>query len=238
MDSDTFDKLISSVMEKDGCASWNAWRKDDPQPIDLSGVSLAGADLSGADLSDVNLSGADLSGAGFVGANLTGAILSGAKLQKANLDTSRCYKADFSGADVSGADFGTADISWARFRGANLSGASMGRAKIWKTDFRDSRGAGGLMQDEGTGEFLSGKGGAYTFHFNDERIDKICRIITGKTGRQLVLSEEIDPRQRVTFSANQKSIIEVLDGLCRATNLKYKKTGGAIDSETYYLSLR
>ena len=50
-------------MLRQGVDAWNAWRKQHPVEVDLSGADLTGADLSGADLRGTNLSGADLSGA-------------------------------------------------------------------------------------------------------------------------------------------------------------------------------
>ena len=81
-----------ALLKNSGVAAWNAWREQNPIPVDLSGADIRGADLSGANLIGVNLSGADLSGTNLSGANLGQADLSGAQL----VDT------DLTGADVTG----------------------------------------------------------------------------------------------------------------------------------------
>ena len=58
---------------KQGAATWNQWRKDDPGIIpNLRGANLIGEKLIGANLTYADLADADLSGA-----NLTGRPSSG-----------------------------------------------------------------------------------------------------------------------------------------------------------------
>src|SRR5437867_1218513 len=56
---------------KQGVQVWNAWRREPPDWIDLSG-----ADLRGANLSEANLWGAKLYEANLTGANFNGATIS------------------------------------------------------------------------------------------------------------------------------------------------------------------
>ena len=57
---------------KQGVASWNRWRLDNPEIItNLSGANLRRANLREADLSGVNLRWANLSNANLLGANLS-----------------------------------------------------------------------------------------------------------------------------------------------------------------------
>jgi uncharacterized protein YjbI with pentapeptide repeats len=130
---------------KRGVAAWNAWREQNPIPLDLSGADIRGADLSGANLIGVNLSGADLRVANLIGADFRVANLSGADLREAKLS-----EADLRGAKLIGADLGQArfvlrslDLLGARLSGAMLIEASLRAAHLGRAhlDFGGPSGA-------------------------------------------------------------------------------------------------
>jgi uncharacterized protein YjbI with pentapeptide repeats len=136
---------------KQGVAAWNAWRDENPTPLDLSGANrvanqsfanpgvalftealaeikadlgepnLSGADLSGAKLIEANLRGANLCKANLSGANLLLANLGRAKLYEANLSEARLMQADLSGAHLGGANLYKATLWNADLSGANLT---------------------------------------------------------------------------------------------------------------------
>ena len=98
---------------KQGVASWNEWRKNNPKlRPDLSDTILSGYNLSGADLSDAalywswltetNLSNANLSGADLMGASLFSTDLSNANLSSANLDSAIMVRTNFENANLTG----------------------------------------------------------------------------------------------------------------------------------------
>jgi uncharacterized protein YaaQ len=236
MDKEALRHLQESVLDNNGCVSWNEWLKDENIDIDLSGVYLAGANLSGADLSNADLTGADLSGANLAGAILSHANLTDADLSKTHLDAAQCFKTDFTGANLFGVDFGTADLSWAKLRKTNLTDASLSKAKIWKTDFRESRGAPSVDKTSDTGEYLVGGAQTFSFQFNDERLDAICRNIGKACGTQLLLGEEVDPRKRISLSIVKKTLPQIMDQLCQTARLSYKSVKGSIGEDTFYLS--
>ena len=66
-------------------AEWNAYRRSDPRPVDMTGIDLSGVDLAGADFSDADLQRADLSESDLTKANFTGANLTGADLSWSDL---------------------------------------------------------------------------------------------------------------------------------------------------------
>ncbi len=236
MDKETLRHLQESILDDNGCVSWNEWLKDENIDIDLSGVNLAGANLSGADLSNADLSDANLSGANLVGAILSHANLADADLSKTHLDAAQCFKTDFTGANLFGANFGTADLSWAKLRKTNLTDASLKRAKIWKTDFRESRGAPNVDKTSDSGECLVGGAQTFSFQFNDERLDAICRHIGKASGIQLLLGEEVDPRKRISLSIVKKTLPQTMDRLSQTAGLSYKSVKGSFGEDTFYLS--
>jgi len=144
-----------ALLKDSGVAAWNAWREQNPIPLDLSGADIRGADLSGANLIGVNLSGADLSGANLSGAdfrvaNLSGADLREAKLSEADLRGAKLIGADLRGAKLIGADLGQArfvlrslDLLGARLSGAMLIEASLRAAHLGRAhlDFGGPSGA-------------------------------------------------------------------------------------------------
>ena len=134
-----------ALLKNSGVAAWNAWREQNPIPVDLSGADIRGADLSGANLIGVNLSGADLSGTNLSGADFRVANLSGADLREAKLSG-----ADLRGAKLIGADLGQArfvlrslDLLGARLSGAMLIEASLRAAHLGRAhlDFGGPSGA-------------------------------------------------------------------------------------------------
>jgi len=144
-----------ALLKDSGVAAWNAWREQNPIPLDLSGADIRGADLSGANLIGVNLSGADLSGANLSGAdfrvaNLSGADLREAKLSEADLRGAKLIGADLRGAKLIGADLGQArfvlrslDLLGSRLSGAMLIEASLRAAHLGRAhlDFGGPSGA-------------------------------------------------------------------------------------------------
>ncbi|AAM71814.1 MAG TPA: pentapeptide repeat-containing protein [Chlorobaculum sp.] len=87
---------------KAGVASWNHWRKAQPEvrpdlsqadfsAADLKGIDLSEADLVGATFAKATLSGADLRGADLRGADLSGARLDGVNLSRSTIDLSTRY---------------------------------------------------------------------------------------------------------------------------------------------------
>jgi len=144
-----------ALLKNSGVAAWNAWREQNPIPLDLSGADIRGADLSGANLIGVNLSGADLSGANLSGAdfrvaNLSGADLREAKLSEADLRGAKLIGADLRGAKLIGADLGQArfvlrslDLLGSRLSGAMLIEASLRAAHLGRAhlDFGGPSGA-------------------------------------------------------------------------------------------------
>jgi len=106
-----------AVLER-GAAIWNAWRTEQQETPDLSGVGLRGLDLSGFDLSHADLRRADLRGTNFSQANLSAAHLEGANLFKAVLD----------GADLAGAFL---------YKAQFLNCAQLVVTRNWQSAFRD-----------------------------------------------------------------------------------------------------
>src|SRR5215469_10508275 len=103
---------------KRGAATWNAWRGEQKETLDLSGAGLRGRDLSGFDLSRADLRGADLRGTNFSQANLSGAHMEGSNLFKAVLD----------GADLAGAFLRQTQF---------LNCAQLVVTRNWQSAFRD-----------------------------------------------------------------------------------------------------
>lgn len=112
---------------KQGAATWNQWRKDDPGIIpnlrgaNLIGEKLIGANLTYADLADADLSGANLTGASFFGARLTGTDLRRVVLVDANF-----IVADLREANLSGANLYMAILRWTALNEANFSEVVIG----------------------------------------------------------------------------------------------------------------
>jgi len=110
-----YDRLLASVADKNGCKTWNEWRKENPDiEIKLKGANLQRvfldfANLQKADLSEANLQKAslstDLRKADLTGANLVGADFSGAGLQEAIMAFSNLYGADLAFTDITSANF-------------------------------------------------------------------------------------------------------------------------------------
>lgn len=153
------------ILLQKGVESWNSWRLQYQEKIDLSeaplhranleGANLSGADLSGAflyganliqaNLSNTNLYGADLSKAKLAGANLcdayleksmlTGASCNGCDLMRADLSQSHLVGAIFSSANLSEADFTAANLSTAYFFDANLQNANLFASVLSRTNF-------------------------------------------------------------------------------------------------------
>jgi uncharacterized protein YjbI with pentapeptide repeats len=121
---------------KEGLASWNAWRTNDPKAridlrtADLQGLVIDGDDRIGADLIGVDLSGANLQRANMPGVDLTGADLQGTDLRRANLAHARLRGANAVGADFSHAALSDADLRDADLTGADLTGAFLFQALI------------------------------------------------------------------------------------------------------------
>jgi len=123
---------------KKGVATWNAWRRDNPniQP-DLREANLGGANLYEADLHEAYLSEADLHEANLCKANLSGASLSEADLHDANLreaNLSEAYLVGI-GTNLSGADLRGANLREADLEEANLTGADLMEATLSKANF-------------------------------------------------------------------------------------------------------
>jgi uncharacterized protein YjbI with pentapeptide repeats len=125
---------------KEGVGAWNAWRRDSPEKLDLSGANLSDARLAGINLSETNLGraylssadlsksdlrGADLSGADLVSANLSRAILRETKLDRANL-----YFANLSESDLERAKLRRANLPKAKLNSVNLKSADASRANL------------------------------------------------------------------------------------------------------------
>jgi Pentapeptide repeats (8 copies) len=135
---------------KQGVATWNAWRDENPDiRPDLDEANLGGADLiranvRGANLSGANLSGADLDKADLIGAklnkaNLSGAILGGADLWEANLNNANLLEANLSGADLGGADLIGTKLNKANLSGAELEGATLVNTDLTSADLTGCR---------------------------------------------------------------------------------------------------
>lgn len=99
-------------------------QRDDPVPIDLSGVDLREQNLAGTDLSGETLRAADLSGSQLSAADLTNAELTGANLTEADLTG-----ADVGGAYLTGVNLSGADLSQVQ----NLTQDQLNRAIVDQT---------------------------------------------------------------------------------------------------------
>jgi TIR domain/Pentapeptide repeats (8 copies) len=117
---------------KQGAATWNRWRKDNPTVLpDLTGASFTGASLTGASLTDADFTGAVLrrtflNGAVLRRANLSDAVLSGAVLRRAFLDGAvlrgaYIYGANLFGATLEDADFTGVWVGYTSFGDNDLS---------------------------------------------------------------------------------------------------------------------
>ncbi|GAA3525963.1 hypothetical protein GCM10022222_06140 [Amycolatopsis ultiminotia] len=129
-------------------------RREDADPLDLTGVHLPGADLReavlrgahfGAEsiLASAKLSGSDLRDAVLTATDLTGADLDAARLAGATLDTAKLTSAVMTNISAAGASFfdatlRDADLSGADLRGANLRRAVLRGAKLDRADLTDA----------------------------------------------------------------------------------------------------
>lgn len=114
--------------------------REEPTPIDLSGVNLAranlaranliGADLTNADLFRANLGRANLAGGALDQADLTDADLNRASLTGASLFHANLVRVDLTGADLTNADLSTADLTDANLIGVKLMGADFSDSKF------------------------------------------------------------------------------------------------------------
>jgi len=122
------DRLRAAIREG-SVESWNRWRENGTEPIDLSMADLAGLELSGVNFSQANLCQANLVGANLVGSNLEGAALWQSLLIDGDLLGSNLSEADLLGANLS-----SADLSHSRLCRANLWGANLSEANLSHTD--------------------------------------------------------------------------------------------------------
>ncbi|MBE9166088.1 pentapeptide repeat-containing protein [Pleurocapsales cyanobacterium LEGE 06147] len=135
---------------KQGAASWNQWRKNNPAIIpDLSRANLHNTDLSFFDLHLVNFSQANLSNtylnqanlskANLQGTNLLGANLRGANLQNANLNYAILRQTQI---DSSTAVSSKARLVWEIVNqdaaSKNLSGADLSQTNLFRVDFSNT----------------------------------------------------------------------------------------------------
>ena len=122
---------------KQGVATWNKWRNDNPgeEP------DLAGAKLGKTDLKDANFRETDLRWADLTRANLSSALLNRADLRRANLSQAIFKKANLSEANLSetylsGADLSEADLKKAFFIRSDLANVNLSNSDCQRADFR------------------------------------------------------------------------------------------------------
>ena len=153
---------------REGVASWNQRRRDDPFTPDLSSedisrklgghdredvrqisVDLKGINLSEANLSDATLRDADLTGAAFLeskligaklmGSDFTGAMFVGGSIRGAQLRSSKLTDAKFWRVDLTSAVPAGADLKGAQFWKCKLEGMHLYNADLLGTNFVESR---------------------------------------------------------------------------------------------------
>src|ERR1044072_5520569 len=146
-----------------GVASWNKWRKDNPEITpDLSKAKLKNADLRNVDLSSANLNTLDFNRADLIAAeddfysdseNLDEVMIDDSELENIYPENQIFGITDLSGADLSGADLSRATFKYARligvklnnsflngtnFENADLSGADFTNADLYGVSFNDA----------------------------------------------------------------------------------------------------
>ncbi len=127
---------------KQGAAAWNAWRRDNKVPIDLSDTVLhdTRAPWRNENLTQIDLEGVNLRSANLENTTLRGANLRRADLSNANLRYSTLRKANLSGAILRGANLTGTNLTLTSLRDANLINALMWETIIARTDLRDVTG--------------------------------------------------------------------------------------------------
>jgi uncharacterized protein YjbI with pentapeptide repeats len=111
---------------KQGVATWNAWRVENPTiDPDLAGARLGGLDLSNVDLRKAYLRGVDLSESKLTNAKLSDAdlvfsVARDADLRNADLSRAMLVLSNFAGATLAGATLTSAKLTEAKFENANL----------------------------------------------------------------------------------------------------------------------
>ncbi|MFF2086101.1 pentapeptide repeat-containing protein [Nocardia sp. NPDC058176] len=136
--------------------------RDEPRPLDLTGVWLRGADLTGAVLRGVRLGrpqhpGADLSDADLTAADLTAASWPRAHLSGARLHRARLHRTDFTAADLTGADLTDTVATEARLTDATLFRADLSRADLREANLSGARLRGAILESADlTGASLTG----------------------------------------------------------------------------------
>ena len=113
------DEHISKL--KVGVASWNEWRRQNPEII----PELGGADLTRMDLSRADLRFADLSRSVLIKSKLLWANLAGANLYEAHLNWAELRRANLSEVNLGGADLSGADLTDAYLCATNLKAATL-----------------------------------------------------------------------------------------------------------------
>lgn len=126
---------------KAGVDTWNAWRRETTEDIDLAGadlqkLKLVGVDLISADMKGANLSLSNLDGAEFADVNLTDA-----KLSEINLTGARIFYSTLDNANLSRSTLHMTVIQETSMRTVDLSGALLGSTVFADVDLS---GAGGL----------------------------------------------------------------------------------------------
>ena len=114
---------------KHGAESWNSFRREHSEFINLNFVLLTEAVLEHADLHKVFFLESDLRGANLKSARLDGAILRKANFAGSNLRHAVLDGADLCRANLSGADLRDASMVGAFLKRANLRGADLSTAR-------------------------------------------------------------------------------------------------------------
>jgi hypothetical protein len=195
------------AMLKQGVATWNHWRRDNPavRPdfggADLRGVNLNPTDemgASGADLRGANFSGADLQGAGLLLANFGGADLS-----RVNLSGAEACVANFSNADLRDAVLVGAALTLAYFIGTNLENADITGCHVygvsaWGVKLEGARQQNLIITDAGQPTITVDNIEVAQFVYlllNNQKIRDVIDTITSKA--VLILGRFTDERKAV-----------------------------------------
>jgi hypothetical protein len=117
-----------------GVESWNAWRRESTDSVDLRNADLRGLELGQADLVRADLSRAKLDGVNLWLADLEGATLRLASLPDTRMESANLIDADLTGANLRQADMGAATLGRAVLKMANLAGVRLAGADLSHVD--------------------------------------------------------------------------------------------------------
>lgn len=124
----------------EGVQSWNQWRDNIDQDIEISlqKICLKDKNLSNINFRGVNLMSADLSGSNLKNADLSNARLNDANLENADLTNSKLNATLFIETNLNDAVLTGAHLFGTDFSRANMKRVTLENAKLFQAVFADS----------------------------------------------------------------------------------------------------